>query len=126
MVVEGFGDTDETHSDLQDEPVALAVEVLVLPCIEFEREGQGVQIAMQCFVVWIAMQFVHASCLNLFLEFQCPVRRSRKGGSASRTKGSADINSRGRQSKRVKSTRHGELTHGSKKNKQNHAKVKCH
>jgi hypothetical protein len=38
-VVEGFGDTDETYSDLQDEPVALAVEVLVLSCIEFGREG---------------------------------------------------------------------------------------
>ena len=41
MVVEGFGDTDETYSDLQDEPVALAVEVLVLPCIEFMWEGTG-------------------------------------------------------------------------------------
>ena len=39
VVVEGFGDTDETYSDLQDEPVALVVEVLVLPCIEFSREG---------------------------------------------------------------------------------------
>ena len=39
MVVEGFGDTDETYSDLQDEPVALAVEVLVLSCIEFGWEG---------------------------------------------------------------------------------------
>ena len=39
MVVEGFGDTNETYLDLQDESVALAVEVLVLPCIEFEREG---------------------------------------------------------------------------------------
>ena len=29
--VEGFGDTDETYSDLQGEPVALAIEVLVLP-----------------------------------------------------------------------------------------------
>ena len=27
--------------DLQDEPVALAVEVLVLPCIEFGWEGPG-------------------------------------------------------------------------------------
>ena len=35
VVVEGFSDTEETYSDLQDEPVALAVEVLVLPCIEF-------------------------------------------------------------------------------------------
>ena len=34
-VVEGFGDIAETYSDLQDEPVALAVEVLVLSCIEF-------------------------------------------------------------------------------------------
>ena len=41
MVVEGFGDTDKTYSDLQDEPVALAVEVLVLPCIEFRQEGSG-------------------------------------------------------------------------------------
>ena len=34
-VVEGFGDTDETYSYLQDEPMALVVEVLVLSCIEF-------------------------------------------------------------------------------------------
>ena len=67
VVVEGFGDTDETYSDLQDEPVALVVEVLVLACIEFRQEELGVQIAMQCFAVWIAMQFVHACCLNLFL-----------------------------------------------------------
>ena len=40
VVVEGFCDTDETYSNLQDEPVALAVEVLVLPCIEFGREGR--------------------------------------------------------------------------------------
>ena len=37
VVVEGFGDTDETYSYLQDEPVALVVEVLVLPCIDFGR-----------------------------------------------------------------------------------------
>ena len=55
MVVEGFSDTDETYLDLQDEPLALAVEVLALPCIEFGWEGPGVQIAMQCFAVWIAM-----------------------------------------------------------------------
>jgi hypothetical protein len=53
-VVEGFGDTDETYSDLQDEPVTIAIEVLVLSCI----------------AVWIAMQFVHACCLSLFLQFQ--------------------------------------------------------
>ena len=106
MVVEGFGDTDETYLDLQDESVALVVDMLVLPCIEFRQEGPewGVQIAMQCFVVWIAMQFVHASCLNLFLQFQRPVRKSRRGGSASRTKGSVNISPRGRQSMRVKST----------------------
>ena len=40
-VVEGFGDTDKTYLGLQDEPVALTVEVLVLPCIEFRREGPG-------------------------------------------------------------------------------------
>ena len=74
VVIEGFGDTDETYLDLQDESVALTVEVLVLPYIKFGREGRGrVQIAMQCFAVWIAMQFVHASCLNLFLQFQRPV-----------------------------------------------------
>ena len=41
MVVEGFGDTVETYSNLQDEPVALAVEVLVLSCIVFRQEGPG-------------------------------------------------------------------------------------
>ena len=30
---EGFDVTDETDSDLEDEPVPLAVEVLVLSCI---------------------------------------------------------------------------------------------
>jgi hypothetical protein len=32
-VVEGFDDTDETNLDLEDEPVLLAIEVLVLSCI---------------------------------------------------------------------------------------------
>ena len=72
-VVEGFGDTDETYSDLQDEPVALAVEVLVLPCIEFRWEGLrgggwGVD-SNQMLCCLDAMQFVHAFCLNLFLQF---------------------------------------------------------
>ena len=40
-VVGGFGDTDETYLDLQDELVALVVEVLILPCIEFKWEGPG-------------------------------------------------------------------------------------
>jgi hypothetical protein len=39
VVIEGFCDTDETYLDLQDESVALTVEVLVLPCIEFGWEG---------------------------------------------------------------------------------------
>ena len=41
VIVEGFGDIDETYSDLQDEPVVLAVEVLVLSCMEFGQERQG-------------------------------------------------------------------------------------
>ena len=33
-VLEGFDDTDETNSDLEDEPVPLSIdEVLVLSCI---------------------------------------------------------------------------------------------
>ena len=32
-VVEGFDVTDEIDSDLEDEPVPLAIEVLVLSCI---------------------------------------------------------------------------------------------
>ena len=32
-VVEGFDETDETDSDLEDEPVPLLIEVLVLSCI---------------------------------------------------------------------------------------------
>ena len=32
-VVEGFDETDETDLDLEDEPVSLAIEVLVLSCI---------------------------------------------------------------------------------------------
>jgi hypothetical protein len=32
-VVEGFDVTDKTNSDLEDEPVPLTIEVLVLSCI---------------------------------------------------------------------------------------------
>jgi hypothetical protein len=32
-VVEGFDDTDETNSDLEDELVPLSIEVLILSCI---------------------------------------------------------------------------------------------
>ena len=67
MVVEGFSDTDETYSDLQDEPVALVVEVLVLPCIEFGREGLGVQIAMLCYLD------SNAICTCFLLKFVSPI-----------------------------------------------------
>jgi len=42
VVVKGFRDIDETYLDLQDELVALVVEVLVLPCIEFGQEEPSV------------------------------------------------------------------------------------
>ena len=32
-VVEGFDDTDEINSELEDEPVPLSIKVLVLSCI---------------------------------------------------------------------------------------------
>ena len=67
---------------------------------------------MQCFTIWIAMQFVHACCLSLYLQFQCLGRRSHRGGSASRTKGSAAMNPRRRHSKRVNSTWPREFAHG--------------
>ena len=44
VVVQGFDVTDETDLDLEDEPVPLAIEVLVLSCIQFAGEGQ---VAMQ-------------------------------------------------------------------------------
>ena len=71
-VVEGFGDTDETYSDLQDEPVALAIEVLVLSCIEFEREGlRGVDSnAMLCYLD------SNAICTCLLLKFVSPISAS--------------------------------------------------
>ena len=71
VVVEGFGDTDETYLDLQDEPVALAVEVLVLPCIEFGREGRGVggadSNAMLCCLD------SNAICTCFLLKFVSPI-----------------------------------------------------
>jgi hypothetical protein len=65
VVVEGFGDTDETYSDLQDESVTLVVEMLFYLVLSSGGRGPG--------GVQIAMQFIHASCLNLFLQFQRPV-----------------------------------------------------
>ena len=38
-VVEGFDDTDEIDSDLEDELVPLSIEVLVLSYILFKGEG---------------------------------------------------------------------------------------
>ena len=67
---------------------------------------------MQCFTVGISMEFVHTCCLSLYLQFQCPDRRSHRGGSASRTKGSAAMSPRRRLSKRVRSTPLEEVAHG--------------
>ena len=46
VVVKGFRDIDETYLDLQDEPVALAVEGLFYLVLSSDGRGQGVQIAM--------------------------------------------------------------------------------
>jgi hypothetical protein len=59
---------------------------------------------MQCFTVWISMEFVHACCLSLYLQFQSSCQRSHRGGSANRTKGSATMSHGRRPSKRVRST----------------------
>ena len=65
---------------------------------------------MQCFTVWIAMEFVHACCLSLYLQFLG--QRRHRGGSASRTKGSAPMSPGRRLSKQVRSTPPEEATHG--------------
>ena len=67
---------------------------------------------MQYFTVWIAIEFIHACCLSLYLQFQCLGRRSHRGGSTSRTKGSAAMSPGRRLSKRVRSTPPEEATHG--------------
>jgi hypothetical protein len=67
---------------------------------------------MQCFTVWILMEFVHACYLSLYLQFQCLSRRSHRGGSASRTKGSATMSLGRRLSKQVRSTPPEEAAHG--------------
>ena len=67
---------------------------------------------MQCFAIWIAMQFVHACYLSLYLQFQCTGRRSHRGGFVSRTKGSVAMSPRRRHSKWLNSTRLGEFAHG--------------
>jgi hypothetical protein len=69
VVVEGFGDTDETYSDLQDEPMALTVEVLVLSCVKFRKEGPGGvdSNAMLCCLD------SNAICTCLLLKFVSPI-----------------------------------------------------
>ena len=66
---------------------------------------------MQCFTIWI-MQFVHACCLSLYLQFQCLGRRSHRGGSTNRTKGSAAMSLGRRLSKRVRLTPPEVAAHG--------------
>ena len=66
---------------------------------------------MQYFTLWISVEFVHACCLSLYLQFLFLGRRSHRGGSASRTKGSATMCPRQRLSNRVRSTPE-EATHG--------------
>ena len=67
VVVEGFGDTDETYSNLQDEPVALTVEVLVLSCIDFEGADSN---AMLCCLD------SNAICTCFLLKFVSPISAS--------------------------------------------------
>jgi hypothetical protein len=50
------------------------------------------------------MQFVHACCLSLYLQFQCPSRKSHRGESASKRKGSTAMSPERRHSKRLNST----------------------
>jgi hypothetical protein len=58
------------------------------------------------------MQFVHACCLSLYLQFQHPDRKSHRGGSASRRKGSTAISPEQRHFKRLNSTWPGEFALG--------------
>ena len=67
---------------------------------------------MQCFTVWIAIEFVNAYCLSLYLQFQCLGQKSHRRGSTSRTKSSAAMSPGWRLSKRVRSTPIEEATHG--------------
>ena len=106
--VQGYGDTDT----YLEERVTLAIEVLVLSC----HVGMGGQVglcssAIQFFVVWIAMQFLHACRLSLFLQFQAMGWTSHREVPASRAKGNTDMGPRGWQSKRVKPTSLAKLQH---------------
>ena len=67
---------------------------------------------MQCFTIWISMEFVHACCLSLYLQFQCLGRRSHRGGSTSRIEGSTTMSPERKLSKRLRSTPPEEATHG--------------
>ena len=82
----------------------------ILSCWEGRGVGLGCS-AIQFFVVWIAMQFLHACRLSLFLQFQAMGWTSHREVPASRAKGSTDMDPRGWQSKRVKPTSLAELQH---------------
>jgi len=72
VAVKGFGDRDETYSDLQDEPVALAVEVLVLSCIVFRQEGPG-HADSNAMLCCLDSNAIYAS---LLLKFVSPISAS--------------------------------------------------
>jgi hypothetical protein len=57
------------------------------------------------------MEFVHACCLSLYLQFQCLGGRIHRGGSANRTKGSTAMSPGWRPSKRLRSTPLEQATH---------------
>ena len=66
-------------------------------------EGVGLgSSAIQFFAVWIAMRFLHACRLSLFLQFQALGWTSHREVPASRAKGSTDMGPGEWQSKRVK------------------------
>jgi hypothetical protein len=58
------------------------------------------------------MEFLHACCLSLYLQFQCLDRRSHRGDSANKTKGNTAMSLERRLSKRVRSTPPKEDAHG--------------
>ena len=67
MVIQGYGDTD---TDLEEQ-VPLAIGVLDLACHVGMGGGVGLgSSVIQFFAVWIAMQFLHACQLSLFIQFQ--------------------------------------------------------
>jgi hypothetical protein len=74
-------------------------------------EGVGLgSSAIQFFAVWIAMQFLHACRLSLFLQFQAVGWTRSREVPKSRAKGSTNMGG-GWQSKRVKPTSPAKLQH---------------